>query len=82
MTLAGQVLNEVVSAMLTLYVANPDEEAKPRPLRVELKHYSGKEREYLTLWIRKIEMSMRYGLISLDHQRALLAISKIDGRAR
>ena len=82
MTLVGQVLNEVVSAMLALYVANPDEEAKPRPFRVEFKHYSGKEREYLTLWIRKDEMTMIYGLISLDHQRALLAILNIDGRAR
>ena len=80
--LLGQVQNLVVSAMLTPFVAILDEEEKPRPLRVDVKHYSGKEGENLTLWIREIEMAMRSGLIPLEQQRVSLAISKLDGGAR
>ena len=60
----------------------PDEEARPRPLGVEVKNYSGKEGENFILWIREIEMAIRSGLIKLDHQQVSLAISKLDERAR
>ena len=60
----------------------PDEEARPRPLRVEFKKYSGKEGENLILWVREIEMAMRSGLIKLDHQQVSLAISKLDAGTR
>ena len=49
MALLGQVQNQVASAMPTRYVAMPTEEAKPRPLRVDVTHYSGKEEENLSL---------------------------------
>ena len=81
-SLLGQVQDQMASAMPTRYVSVPDEEARPRPLRVEVKNYSGKEGENLILWIREIEMAMRSGLIKLDHQQVSLAISKLDGRAR
>ena len=80
--LVGQVQNQAASAMPTRYVAMPPEEAKPRPLRADVKHYSGKEGENLTLWIREIEMAMSADLISLEYQRVSLDISKLDGRAR
>uniref|UniRef100_A0AAV1VK53 Retrotransposon gag domain-containing protein n=1 Tax=Peronospora matthiolae TaxID=2874970 RepID=A0AAV1VK53_9STRA len=80
-TLIRQVQEQVASAMPTRYVSVPDEEAKLRPLRVVVKNYSGKEGENLILWIREIEMAMRSGLITLDHQHVSLAISKLDGRA-
>ena len=80
--LLGQVQNQVASAMPTCFVAMPDEKVKPRPLRVDVKHFSGKEGKNLTLWIREIEMAMSSGIISIEHQRVSLAISKIDGRAR
>uniref|UniRef100_M4BB15 Retrotransposon gag domain-containing protein n=1 Tax=Hyaloperonospora arabidopsidis (strain Emoy2) TaxID=559515 RepID=M4BB15_HYAAE len=67
--------------MPTRYVSVPDEEARPRPLRVEVKNYSGKEGENLILWLREIEMAMISGLIKLDHQQVSLVISKLDGRA-
>ena len=80
--LLGQVQNQVASAMPTRYVEMPPDEAKPRPLRVDVKHYSEKEGETLTLWIREIAMAMSSGLISLEYQRISLAISKLDGIAR
>ena len=67
--LLGQVQNQVASAMSTHFVATPDKEAKPLLLRVNVKHYSGKERNCITLWIREIKMVMRSGLISLEHRR-------------
>uniref|UniRef100_A0AAV1UQI7 Retrotransposon gag domain-containing protein n=1 Tax=Peronospora matthiolae TaxID=2874970 RepID=A0AAV1UQI7_9STRA len=81
-TLLVQVEDQIASAMPTRYLSVPDKEAKPRPLRVEVKNYSGKEGENLILWIREIEMAMRSGLITHDHQQVSLAISKLDGRAR
>ena len=41
--LLEQVQYQVASAMPTRYVAIPTEEAKTLPLRVDVKHYSGKE---------------------------------------
>ena len=43
MALLGQVQNQVASAMPIRYVAVTAEETKPRPLRVDIKHYIGKE---------------------------------------
>ena len=80
--LMGQVRNQVASAMPTRFVVMTDGEAKPRSLRVDVKHYSGKEGGNLTLWIREMKMAMRSSLISLEHQRVSLAISKLYGRAR
>ena len=49
----------------------PDEEDGPRPLRVNNKHYSVKEGENFTLWIREIEMDIRSGLIlSISESRS------------
>ena len=55
-----------------------NEEDKPRSLRVDVKHYSGKEGEILALCIREIGIAMRSGLVSLKHQGVSLAISKLD----
>ena len=67
-SLLRQVQDQMASAMPTRYVSVPDEEARPSPLRVEVKNYSRKEGENLILWIREMEMAMRSGLIKLDHQ--------------
>ena len=45
--------------MPTRFVSVPDEETKPRPLKVDVKTYSGEEGENFTLWIREIKMAMR-----------------------
>ena len=81
-SLLGQVQDQMASAMPTRYVSVPDEETRPRPLRVEVKNYSGKEDENFILWIPEIEMAMRSGLIKLDHQQVSLAISKLDAGTR
>ena len=81
-SLLGQVQDQMALAMPTRYVSVPDEEARPRPLKVEVKYYSDKEGENLILWIREIEMAMRSGQIKLDHQQVSPAITKLDGRAR
>ena len=78
----GQVQDQMASDMPTRYASVPDEEARPRQPRVEVKKYSGKEGENLILWIREIEMVMRSGLIKLDHQQVSLDILKLYGRAR
>ena len=49
--LFGQFKNQVASAIPTRFVAMPDEEAKPRSLGLDVKHYSGEEGGNLTLWI-------------------------------
>ena len=81
-SLLGQVQDQMASAMPTPYVSVPDGDARIRPLRVEVKNYSGKEGENRILWIREIEMAMRSGLIKLDHQQVSLSISKLDGKSR
>ena len=78
-SLLGQVQDQMASAMPTPYVSVPDEDARIRPLRVEVKNYSGKKGENLILWIHETEMAMRSGLIKLRHQQVSLAISKLDG---
>ena len=72
-SLLGQDQDQMASAMPTSSVSVPDEEARPRPLRVEVKNCSGKEGENLILWIREIEVAMRSGLINLDDQHVSLA---------
>ena len=42
-SLLGQVQDQMASDMPTRYVSVPDEEARPRPLTVEVKNYSEKE---------------------------------------
>ena len=73
--LVGQPQSQVASAMPKSYVAMPEEEAKRRSLRVDVKHYSRKEGGNLALWIRKVEMAMMSFLTSLEHQRVPLVIS-------
>ena len=80
-SILGRVQDQMALAMPTRYVSVPDEEARPRPLRLEVKNYSGKEDDNLILWIREIEMAVRSGLIKLNHQQVSMAISKLDERA-
>ena len=40
-----QIQNQTASAIPTRFVAMSDEEAKPCPLRVDVKHFFGKEGE-------------------------------------
>ena len=49
---------------------------------MDVKHYSGKEGENLTLLILGIGKAMRSDLISLEHQQFSLVIYNLDGRAR
>ena len=42
-SLLRQVQDQMAPAMPTRYVSVPDEEARPRPLTVEVKNYSEKE---------------------------------------
>ena len=73
---------QIASAIPTYFVAVPDERLGLVPL-VWTSNITPVRREYnITLWIREIEMAMRSSLISLEHQRVSLAISKLDGRAR
>ena len=66
--------------MPTRFISMPDEEDKARPLRVDVKNYSGKEEITLILWIRDVKMALRSGVISLEHQRVSLFISNLFKR--
>uniref|UniRef100_A0AAV1V027 Uncharacterized protein n=1 Tax=Peronospora matthiolae TaxID=2874970 RepID=A0AAV1V027_9STRA len=67
--LLRQFQDQVASAIPTRCMSVPDEEARSRPLGVEVKIFSGKEGETLILWVREIETAMRAGLINLDHEQ-------------
>ena len=79
--LSGMYRTKIASALSTLFVAMIDKEANPRLLNVKYKLLR-QEDKTLTLWVPKVEMAMDSGLVSLEHQRVTLAISKLRERNR
>ncbi|POM67944.1 Gag protein [Phytophthora palmivora] len=56
--------------------------AQPKPLRLKVNHYEGKEGENLHFWVRKVELAMDAALISTERLRVAFALSNLGGRAK
>ncbi|POM70551.1 Gag protein [Phytophthora palmivora] len=56
--------------------------AQPKPLRLKVNPYDGKEGENLHFWVREVELAMDAALISTERLRVAFARSNLGGRAK
>ncbi|POM57658.1 Gag protein [Phytophthora palmivora] len=56
--------------------------AQPKPLRLKVNPYEGKEGENLHFWVREVELAMDAALISTERLRVAFALSNLGGRAK
>ncbi|POM81959.1 Elicitin, partial [Phytophthora palmivora] len=56
--------------------------AQPKPLRLKVNPYEGKEGENLHFWVREVELAMDAALISTERLRVAYALSNLGGRAK
>ncbi|POM75583.1 Gag protein [Phytophthora palmivora] len=56
--------------------------AQPKPLRLKIKPYEGKEGENLHFWVREVELAMDAALILTERLRVAFALSNLGGRAK
>ncbi|POM64855.1 Gag protein [Phytophthora palmivora] len=56
--------------------------AQPKPLRLKVNLYEGKEGENLHFWVREVELAMDAALISTERLRVAFALSNLEGRAK
>ncbi|POM69526.1 Pol protein [Phytophthora palmivora] len=56
--------------------------AQPKPLRLKVNLYDGKEGENLHFWVREVELVMDAALISTERLRVAFALSNLGGRAK
>uniref|UniRef100_H3H3F9 Retrotransposon gag domain-containing protein n=1 Tax=Phytophthora ramorum TaxID=164328 RepID=H3H3F9_PHYRM len=70
-----------VQRNLEASVAEP-KPVQPKPLRLAVPAFEGKEGENLHFWIREVEIAMRAGLISDQGLRIAFALSNLSGRAK
>ncbi|POM79037.1 Gag protein [Phytophthora palmivora] len=56
--------------------------AQPKPLRLKVNPYEGKEGENLNFWVREVELAMDAALISTERLRVAFALSNLGGRAK
>ncbi|POM62565.1 LOW QUALITY PROTEIN: Gag protein [Phytophthora palmivora] len=54
--------------------------AQPKPLRLKVNPYEGKEGGNFHFWIREVELAMDAALISTDRLRVAFALSNLGGR--
>ncbi|POM60351.1 Gag protein [Phytophthora palmivora] len=55
---------------------------QPKPLRLKVNSYEGKEGENLHFWVREVELAMDAALISTERLRVAFALSNLGGRAK
>lgn len=55
---------------------------RPKPLRLKVTPYSGKEGENLFFWVRETELAMEASLVSDERLRIAFALSNLSGRAK
>ncbi|POM59014.1 Gag protein [Phytophthora palmivora] len=56
--------------------------AQPKPLRLKVNSYEGKEGENLHFWVREVELAMDVALISTERLRVAFVLSNLGGRAK
>ncbi|POM63923.1 Gag protein, partial [Phytophthora palmivora] len=56
--------------------------AQPKPLRLTVNPFEGKEGENLHFWVREVELAMDAALISTERLRVAFALSNLGGRAK
>ncbi|POM68591.1 Gag protein [Phytophthora palmivora] len=56
--------------------------AQPKPLRLKVNLYEGKEGENFHFWVREVELAMDAALISIERLRIAFALSNLGGRAK
>ncbi|POM64308.1 Gag protein [Phytophthora palmivora] len=56
--------------------------AQPKPLRLKVNPYEGKEGENLHFWVQEVELAMDAALISTERLRVAFALSNLGGRAK
>ncbi|POM67557.1 Gag protein, partial [Phytophthora palmivora] len=56
--------------------------AQPKPLRLKVNPYEGKEGENLHFWVREVELAMDVALISTERLRVAFALSNLGDRAK
>ncbi|POM72602.1 Gag protein, partial [Phytophthora palmivora] len=56
--------------------------AQPKPLRLKVNPYEGKEGENLHFWVREVELAMDAALISTERRWVAFALSNLEGRAK
>ncbi|POM58858.1 Gag protein [Phytophthora palmivora] len=77
-------------ALRSLAAATPAEQApvaemkpaQPKPLRLKVSPYEGKEGENLHLWVREVKLAMDAALISTERLRVAFALSNLGDRAK
>ncbi|POM70021.1 Gag protein [Phytophthora palmivora] len=55
--------------------------AQPKPLRLKVNPYEGKEGENLHFWVREVELAMDAALISTKRRRVAFSLSNLGDRA-
>uniref|UniRef100_H3H7K4 RNA-directed DNA polymerase n=1 Tax=Phytophthora ramorum TaxID=164328 RepID=H3H7K4_PHYRM len=55
---------------------------QPKPLRLKVNPYKGKEGENLHFWVREVELAMDAALVSDERLRVAFALSHLSGRAK
>ncbi|POM60117.1 Gag protein [Phytophthora palmivora] len=56
--------------------------AQPKPLRLKVNPYEGKEGGNFHFWVREVELAMDAALISTERLRVAFALSNLGGRAK
>ncbi|KAE9301015.1 hypothetical protein PF008_g22867 [Phytophthora fragariae] len=55
---------------------------QPKPLRLKVYPFEGKEGENLHFWVREVELAMDAALVSDERLRVAFALSNLSGRAK